>query len=184
MPGTCLYLTYLLQIYRVFKTERHQEDSKATERELAKLDDKKDKIEELVLSSAFAEEKFQRKISEVEKQITDKIIELQDYEKTITHITPLLENLNHLFRNICKLGINTDFDHKRKVQEIIFPNGIFILNEKCRTDRMVSFFGVLQQNNSLKSKVVPMSSAKSNCILKELEKFQSIVKPLKTNTYL
>ena len=129
--------------------------AKQLKREITELEEKKDKIEDLAINGTFTKERFQRKISEVEKQITDKKIELQDYEKTIIDITPLLENSKNLLRNISKLWINTDIAHKRKLQEVIFPDGIFIENEKCRTDRIASIFGVFQQNNGLKSKVVP-----------------------------
>ena len=72
------------------------------------------------------------------------------------HIDSLIYYAKDFINNLPYLWVNSEVHHKRKFQELIFPDGIYIENEKCRTDKMSTIFKVLSQKNERNSEVVSL----------------------------
>ena len=140
--------------------DEKQRDNKKIDRiikkELKELEKKRNKIEELAINGTFTKKRFNRKISEVENEINKKRIELDSLNNELVNTESLLNYSRYFLKNISKLWINSDIDSKRKLQELIFSNGIYIEGEKLRTDKIATIFKVLGKKKSLKSDLVSL----------------------------
>jgi site-specific DNA recombinase len=112
-------------------------------------------IEDLAINGTFTKERFQKKISEVEAKLVKKEIEIKDLQKNIVDIDDLLNYARYFLKNLSKLWINSASESKRKLQDYIFPEGIYIENNRCRTAKIRTIFKYLSLSNESNSKVVP-----------------------------
>ena len=125
--------------------------------ELKELEHKKDRIEELAIDGTFTKDRFQKKISEIEPEIKVKKVEIENLQKDTIDIDSLLNYAQYFLKNLSKLWLNSEIEYKRKLQHYIFPNGIYIENNKCRTDKISTIFNTLSLNSEFNSSMVEMS---------------------------
>ena len=129
---------------------------KVLKRELKEREKKRIRIEELVIEGTFSKNRFSRKIKEVENEINKKKVELEDIGKSLVDTESLLNYSKDFLKNLSKIWINADIGDKRVFQEVIFPDGIYIEDEKLRTDKIATIFKVLSKKKSLKSSLVSL----------------------------
>ena len=122
---------------------------------LKELEHKKDRIEELAIDGTFTKDRFQKKISEVEHELIAKTIDIENLQKNTIDIDSLLNYAQYFLKNLSKLWLNSEIEHKRKLQDYIFPLGIFIENNRCRTANLSTVFKYLSFSGEFNSKVVP-----------------------------
>jgi site-specific DNA recombinase len=108
--------------------------------EIKTLNERRLKIEELAIEGIFSKDRFQRKIKEVEDQISLKIVELENLEKTKIDIDKTIEYCKFFIKNIAEFWKNANIDIKKEFQSLIFPEGGYILEEKFRTPKIAGIF--------------------------------------------
>jgi len=89
--------------------ERNSENNKKLsfyKKELKRLENKRNKIEELFIDGSFLKERFDRKISEVEEEIFHKKIELDELEIANTDYKSLIEYSRTLLKSFSTFWLN------------------------------------------------------------------------------
>lgn len=129
---------------------------KVLRRELKGLEEKRSRIEELVIEGTFSKNRFRRKIEEVENEINKKKVELEDIGKDLVDTESLLNYSKDFLMNLSKIWINAGIRDRRIFQEVIFPDGIYIEDDKLRTDKIATIFKVLSKKKSVKSDLVSL----------------------------
>lgn len=102
-------------------------------KEITQLQDRKSKIEDFVLDGTFTRETYLKKSGEMEKEIISKKIQLNDYENQLIDVEGLMEYGKRFFLNISKFWHDLEGGQKRCLQEMLFPEGAYLENNKFRT---------------------------------------------------
>jgi len=129
-------------------------------KELKELETKKERIEDLAIEGTFTKDRFIIKIDEVEKDIIKKKTELENTNKENVDIDVVLNYFRHFIKNMASLWYDSNFEQKRRFQEYIFPEGIFIENNLLRTTQINPVLKALEDYkdrviNSLSGMVAP-----------------------------
>ncbi len=103
---------------------------------IRELEFKKERIEDLAINGTFTKDRFIKKVSEVEEELARKKLQLEDIKKEKIDIESLLNYCKYFLSNISKLWLNSLIENKRKLQDLIFPEGIYIKNDKLRTAKI------------------------------------------------
>lgn len=105
-------------------------------KEITILEDKKSKIEDFVLYGTFTKETYLKKSSEFDAEIISKKIQLNDFENQLINVDELMNFGKQFFLNLSYFWINLDTPRKRCLQDMLFPEGIYIENNEFRTATM------------------------------------------------
>lgn len=120
-------------------------------KELSELEARKNRIEDLAIEGTFSKDRFISKISEVEKEILKKKTEFDNNKLEKINIDSLLNYFKFFVKNISRLWIESSLEQKRRLQDFIFPEGIFIENYELRT---TSINPILSQIKNQKEAVI------------------------------
>lgn len=118
------------------------------------LENKKDRIEELAINGTFNKEIYQKNISVVDEELIKKKIEIEDLQRNNINLDGLLNYAQYFLKSISKLWLNSNIEYKRKLQDYIFPDGIYIENNRCRTAKISTIFQYLSLDNGKQSSLV------------------------------
>ena len=140
------------------------------------LEERKNRIEELAIEGVFDKKRFNKKILEVENEIILKKIELEDLKKVRIDIESFTDYCRYFLLNLSDFWLNSDTGIKRRLQDFIFPEGIFIEEGKLRTTKIPTIFKVFEGKNDDESNLAAPSSEISNLFLEGLEKIKSFLK--------
>ena len=136
--------------------------------EIKTLENKKERIAELVINGTFDKETYKKQVSVIEGQIVVKKIELSETEIEVNDINTFINYCNYFIKNISKLWIRSDVDIKIQFQNIIFPSGIYYKDGIIGTTEIATIFEVLRDKNIDKSTMVAHSILISNTLLSEM----------------
>ena len=120
-------LTLFEHIVRdVWKAEQSEQIKHrlATEKKLACLEEKRDKIEDLMIEGKIDEETYKRKIKEVRQEISEKQMDLSETTIKLNDIDSCLEYSKWFLANISNLWFNASVNVKQRVQTLLFPDKI------------------------------------------------------------
>lgn len=134
-------------------SEQSKYKSKLTN-EIKKLEDKRNRITELVIDGTFNKETYKKQINSIETQIAVKRIELSETEIEVNDINSFINYCNYFIKNISKLWIRNDIELKIKFQNIIFPEGIYYKGGIIGTTKIATVFEVLKAKNTKESTMV------------------------------
>jgi site-specific DNA recombinase len=115
------------------KEESNHKIINIIKKEIEELEIKKARIEDLAIEGTFSKDRFLIKISEVEKEIAIKKEELNNTDTENINVDSLLSYFKHFVKNMDNLWKESKLEQKRRLQDYIFPNGIFIENNILRT---------------------------------------------------
>ncbi|NQT67451.1 MAG: recombinase family protein [Actinobacteria bacterium] len=124
---------------------------KSIRKEITLLEDKKAKIEELVIDGTFSKDTYHKKINEVETEILTKKIQLNDCEENSLNIDEIIDLGKRILLNLSGLWVNMSIDKKRKLQDSLFPEGIYLENNEFRTTEISSVLKVIEDKNYCQS---------------------------------
>ena len=133
----------------VWKT-RHQESVKEFSRvkgELKQLEEKRKRVEELVIDKTFDEETYKQKAQDIKSEIMIKTIELNDGKIEADDIEACVEYCKYILGNIAELWANGDLNLKQRFQTFIFPEKIYCEGETFRTTKTAFIFKQLQSKS-------------------------------------
>ena len=119
--------------------------------EITKLEDKKERIAELVINGTFDKETYKKQASGIDGQIAVKKIELSETEVEVNDINTFINYCNYFIKNISKLWTRSDIELKVQFQNIIFPEGVYYKDGIIGTTQIATIFEVLRDKNIDKS---------------------------------
>jgi len=135
--------------------DKKQEENKKIitnlKKDITLLENKKTRIEELVIDGTFSKDTYHKKINDVETEILTKKIQLNDYEDGILNVDELIDYGKKFLLNLSSLWLKLDNIHKRKLQEQLFPEGIYLENNEFRTTKISPILSLIQTQNNLKN---------------------------------
>ena len=121
------------------------------------LEERKNRIEELAIEGVFDKKRFNKKVLEVENEIILKKIELEDLKKARIDIESFTDYCRYFLLNLSDFWLNSDTGIKRRLQDFIFPEGIFIEEGKLRTTKIPTIFKVFEGKNDDESNLAGQS---------------------------
>jgi site-specific DNA recombinase len=131
--------------------EKRQKDNKNAvskiKKEITFLEEKKKKVEDLVIDGTFDRKTYTAKRDEIEKDLISKKIQLDDYDKTIINPSELVEYGKRFLYNLSSLWQNLDTPRKIQFQDMLFPEGIYLENGKFRTTKISTILRVIEDKN-------------------------------------
>jgi hypothetical protein len=142
-----------------------QQDSKNLvtfiKREITTLEEKKSKIEELVIDGTFTKETYLKKSAEIDSEIINKKIQLAEYENQLLDVDGLISFGKQFFSNLSKFWTELDTPRKRCLQEMLFPEGIFLENKSFRTTQTNDILSLISDKKDLKKELVSTVAGES-----------------------
>jgi site-specific DNA recombinase len=141
-----LFEAVILDVWKTRQTERIEEQCRL-EKELKALEEKRDKIEELLIEGTFDEDTYKRKSEELKNEILVKRIELNEEKIELNDIEACLNYCKFFLANIADLWANADLALKQRFQILIFPEEIYYEGESFKTARTALIFKELQEKN-------------------------------------
>ncbi len=149
-----LFEQIVLDVWRDRQSIQIKEEYK-NEKELKKLREKQDKIDELMIQGIFNEETYKRKTDEIKSEMLTTQMELSDAKTEINDIEGCLLYCKHFLSNLADLWANSDHNLKQRFQTLIFPEKIYYEDKKFRTTATTLIFKYLRSKNRLEIYLVP-----------------------------
>ena len=118
-------------------------------KEITQLEEQRAKNEEFVLTGVFTEETYLRKANEIEAKIISKKIQVSDYEKQIINVDELLDFGKKFYLNLSKFWHDLEGGQKRCLQEMLFPEGIYLENGEFRTAQKSPILCLIEDKKDL-----------------------------------
>lgn len=122
--------------------------------QIKSLKDRRNKVEELLLSGTFDEKTYKRKSEEVNHGILSKEISLQEFNNEIEDVDRYIEFCKYFLTNVSEIWLKGDINLRKKVQNLIFPDKIYFENEEFRTTQISPIFNLLKGNTLNKFNLV------------------------------
>ncbi len=139
---------------RASQSDRQTENTnalKGIKKEITLLETKKDRIVELLIDGTLPKDIYNEKISEVETEIINKKIQLNDFEDNRLDIDDIIDRGKEFLLDLPNLWVNTSIDKKRKLQDYLFPDKLYLENNEFRTTQMSSVLRVIEDKNYCQS---------------------------------
>ncbi len=141
-------------MWRNRQSDRIKEEYKS-EKELKKLREKQDKIDELMIQGTFDEDTYKRKTDEIKSEILTTQMELSDAKTEINDIEGCLLYCKYFLSNLADLWASSNHNLKQRFQTLIFPEKIFYEDKTFRTTATALIFNYLRSKNRLEFYLVP-----------------------------
>ncbi len=147
-------------------------------RDITTLEAKKTRIEDLAIDRTFDKNTYLKKINEVDTEIISKKIQLSDYEAGILNIDELVDYGKNFILNLSSFWLNLDIARKRGLQEILFPEGIQLVNDQFQTTKINPILSLIEDQSDIKNDGESIMAAPrceiSNQFLEELIKIKKL----------
>lgn len=148
-----LFESIVLDVWHT-KQETTSKDAQKLEKQLKQLEEKRDRIEELMIQNVFDDETYKRRIQEVAGEILVKQIELNETKIDLHDIEACLNYCKGFLINAANVWHQADLDTKQRFQQFIFPQGLtYERGGSFGTAPISSIFQVLQDLSYNKSKM-------------------------------
>ncbi len=144
-----------MKLYIDKKQEENKNMISKLRKEITLLENKKFRIDELVIDGTFSKDTYRKKLNDVETEILTKKIQLNDYEDGISNVDELIDYGKKFLLNLSSLWLKLDNTQKRKFQEILFPEGLYLENNEFRTAKISPILAIIQSQNDVKSNLAP-----------------------------
>jgi len=132
-------------------------------KQIKKLDLKKVRITDLLIDGTLAKDIYSSKVSEVNEDIHSKKIQLEDIEQDYKELEEHLRFAKFVMLNLSTFWIKVkDLYFRRKLQKLVFPEGISFDGEICRTAATPLIFNCLSGLNP-KIKPITFTNKKAIC---------------------
>ncbi len=125
------------------------------------MENKKARIEELVIDVTFSKDTYHKKLDEVESEIMNKKIKLSDFEEDKLDIDDAIDSGKKFLLNMPNLWVNMSTNKKRKLQDYLFPERQYLENNEFRTTQMSSVLKAIEDKDYAQSIVAVFSGRSS-----------------------
>jgi ssDNA-binding Zn-finger/Zn-ribbon topoisomerase 1 len=123
------------------------ETTKTTlEKELKGLQEKKKKIEDLLIAGSFDAETYKTRSEEIQSEMMLKKLALNEQIIECNDIESCLNYCKYFLSNIADLWQNADLSLKQRFQSLIFPEGLYFDGKKFETTKIAYIFKQFQEN--------------------------------------
>ena len=126
---------------------------------LSELEDKKSKIEDLVIRGVFDQETYQAQVERIRQERLARQLELHELGTDDLDMDSCLASCNSFLVNLSRLWTHSDLDLRQRIQCLIFPDGItYGKNNRggsVRTASISPIFKLLQQEIGDQSNMAP-----------------------------
>ena len=102
----------------------------------------------MAIEGTFTKDIFTRKNKEISDEIEGKKIELDILRSELIDPSSLLTYSKYFLMNLSELWLNSLIKNKLKLQELIFPDKIYLENDKLRTGQINYILRLINGENS------------------------------------
>ena len=102
----------------------------------------------MAIEGTFTKDIFTRKNKEISDEIEGKKIELDILRSELMDPSSLLTYSKYFLMNLSELWLNSVIKNKLKLQELIFPDKIYLENDKLRTGQINYILRLINGENS------------------------------------
>lgn len=148
-----LFNAIVLDVWKNKQSEQIKEEYRI-DSELKILNQKKDRIDELMINGTFDEVTYKQKAEEIRNEILIKEIERNEVKIDLNDIEACLNYCKYFLSNVADLWAAGDLDLKQRFQALIFPEKIYYEKGTFRTTATALIFKQLQDETSLNSCLV------------------------------
>ena len=151
-----LFEAIVLDVWKNKQAEQIKEEYRL-EKELKALEEKKDRLDELIIKGTFDEATYKRKIEDINNDIIVKRTELNETKIELNDVGSCLNYCKAFMGNIANLWANAGLDLRQRFQSLVFPEGIAFDGEKFGTAKISPIFEQLQMKHASKTSLVALT---------------------------
>ncbi len=151
-----LFEAIVLDVWKNKQAEQIKEEYRL-EKELKALEEKKDRLDELIIKGTFDEATYKRKIEDINNDIIVKRTELNETKIELNDVGSCLNYCKAFMGNIANLWANAGLDLRQRFQSLVFPEGIAFDGEKFGTARFSPIFEQLQMKHASKTSLIELT---------------------------
>jgi len=156
-----LFKNIVLDVWKK-KKEESFEEVKRLEKEMQKLRDKKERINELAINDTFDNKTYKEESQKVNNDILVKQIELNEYKIDVDDSETCINFCKYFISNIADLWRDADLDLKQRFQKMIFPEKVLYKKGRFRTTKIALIFKALNGKSSPNYCLAPPTKRFSN----------------------
>lgn len=149
-----LFEATIADVWKSKQAQRIKEQLRL-KRELKRLQERKDRVDELMIKGVFDEETYKQKSDEIKNEILVKQIELSEANIELNDIEACLNFCKFFLSNLADLWANADLGLKQRFQKLVFPAEIYYERETFRTTATALIFKHLQQKSPSEFPLAP-----------------------------
>jgi len=142
-----LFKEIVLDVWKKKKEESFKE-VKRLEKEMQKLMEKKERINELAIKKTFDDKTYKEEIQKVNNDILVKQIELNEHKIDLDDSETCINFCKYFISNIADLWRDADLDLKQRFQKLIFPEKVLYKKGRFRTTKIALIFKALNGKSS------------------------------------
>lgn len=159
----------VLEVWR--ERERHLEEIKPVlQQKLATLEEQKKRlVDAFVYKRSIDEETYKSELDRLRAEITVTRIERNDSELDALDVETVLEFAEHVVLNARRMWSEFPLQHRRRMQKVLFPEGLAWDGEAFRTPVTCLFFRDLERSESEEYELVARTGFEPACSRRRLE---------------
>ena len=123
-------------------------------KEITELEQQRDNNEDYALRKVFSEETYTRKAKDIESKLASKKVQVAEYERQILNVDELMEFGKKFYLNLSNFWHDLEGGQKRCLQEMLFPEGIYLENNNFRTALKSPILSLIESKKDLKKVLV------------------------------
>lgn len=150
-----LFEAVVLDAWKTRQEGQTQEKTRL-EREIRALEDRKQRIDELVIQGTFDEATYKQKVSQLKDEIMIKTIELNELKIDLGDIEACLNFCKFFLANVAELWQHARLGLKQQFQNTIFPSGIYYEENSFRTKETALIFAHFQAKTKAEYQLVAL----------------------------
>lgn len=136
--------------------ERQAFEKTRLEREIRALEEKKRRIDSLVIQGTFDEATYRENAGAIKREIVSKTVELEDLKIDLEDIRACIEYCKFYVRSISKLWLGADLRLKLRLQNQVFPSGVYCEEKIIRTKETALIFAHFQAKTKAEYQLVAL----------------------------
>ena len=164
----------VLEVWRE-RQEHLEEIRPILQQKLATLEEQKKRlVEAFVYQQAIDEETYKSELDRLRADITVTRIERNESELDALDVETVLEFAEHVVLNARRMWSEFPLKHRRRMQKVLFPEGLAYDGEAFRTPVTCLFFRDLERSEGEGYEVVARLVPTSNPLLAQLTAFEAL----------
>ncbi len=149
--------------------ERQTDELNQLRAQLSAVETKIDKLETKFLFDEIPASLYEKHKGKIEAEKSKIEAEIERTGKQVSNLDDFVDDAVEIARNLAVLWENGNYDERQRLQNLVFPEGMYYCkeNDKCRTPRVNSIFGLYRSVSTIVSKK-RVGQTDSNCDLSHL----------------
>ena len=148
-----LFEAVVMDVWKTKQASRIAE-KRRVEKDLKSLEERRDRIDELIIEGVFGEETYQAHSERIQEEIVMRRLELDEADTELNDIEACLSYCKFFLSNCAALWEQAELNLKQRFQNLIFPEGIAFDGMSFGTARPAFIFKQLQPQTAQKCELV------------------------------